>query len=120
MKTKRSPSIPGRFFQPSISPRLSGLSSGKLPRIARRSGCWRAASTASSLEFGSQDAGGSHAGFVHLFQQIVLGEGGDLTVIGVRGLAAAPDVDLRIDDQHGVLLIRVGFGRRIISGPGPD
>ena len=58
MKTKRRPSIPGRFFQPSISPRLSGLSSGKLPRIARRSGCWRAASTASSLEFGSQDAGG--------------------------------------------------------------
>ena len=35
---KRSPSIPGRCFQPSISPRLSGRSSGKLPRIARRVG----------------------------------------------------------------------------------
>ena len=44
------------------------------------------------------------AGFVHLLQQIVLGEGGDLTVIRVRGLAVAPDVDLRVDDQHGVLL----------------
>src|SRR5215831_10183852 len=31
---KRSPSIPGRPFQPSIKLRLSGRSSGKLPRIA--------------------------------------------------------------------------------------
>ena len=46
------------------------------------------------------DHRGVDAGLVHLLQQIVLGEGGDLTVIGVRGLAATPDVDLRIDDAH--------------------
>src|SRR5438876_1051443 len=55
---KRRPSIPGRCFHVSISARLSGLSSGKLPRIANRVGCWRAASTASSLLCGSHDAGG--------------------------------------------------------------
>ena len=50
--------MPGRFFQPSTSARLSGRSMGKLPRMAKRSGCWRAASTASSFEWGSQEAGG--------------------------------------------------------------
>src|SRR5438445_7075365 len=55
---KRRPSMPGGCVQPSISARLSGLSSGKFPRIASRSGCWRAASMASSLAFGSHDVGG--------------------------------------------------------------
>ena len=41
----------------SIAVRLSGLSSGKLPRIARRLGYWRAASTASALELGSHPGG---------------------------------------------------------------
>jgi len=56
-KKKRSPSIPGRPFQPSIKLRLSGRSSGKLPRIANRLGCWRAASTASALALGSHPGG---------------------------------------------------------------
>src|SRR5262252_5405127 len=55
---KRSPSMPGCFFHPSISPRLSGLSSGKLPRIAKRSGFAQAASMASALAFGSHEVGG--------------------------------------------------------------
>src|SRR5438093_787274 len=37
--------------------RRSGRSSGKLARIARRLGCWRAASTASALELGSHPGG---------------------------------------------------------------
>src|SRR5215475_4120178 len=41
-----------------MSARLSGRSSGKFPRMARRSGCWRAASTASSLALGSHEVGG--------------------------------------------------------------
>ena len=54
---KRSPSIPGRLFMPSTIVRLSGRSSGKLPRIASRLGCWRAASTARALESGSHPGG---------------------------------------------------------------
>ena len=47
------------------------------------------------------DEGGVDARLVHLLEQVVLREGGHLPVSRVRGLAAAPDVHLRVDDQHG-------------------
>ena len=50
------------------------------------------------------DHGRVDAGFIHLLQQIVLREGGYLSVARVRGFVVGPDVDLCIDDQHGVLL----------------
>ena len=53
------------------------------------------------------DHGRVDAGFIHLLQQIVLREGGDLSVARVRGFVVGPDVDLCIDDQHGVLLLYV-------------
>src|SRR3989442_6849661 len=43
---------------------------------------------------------------VHLLQQLVLREGRHLPVMGIRRLAARPDVDLRIDDLHRLLLTR--------------
>src|SRR5581483_7214206 len=49
--------MPGRFFQPSISPRFSGLSSGKLPRMAKRFGYLAAASSEILPAFGSQPGG---------------------------------------------------------------
>src|SRR6266850_2366384 len=49
--------IPGRLFQVSISERFSGLSSGKLPRIAKRFGYLAAASSEILPEFGSQPGG---------------------------------------------------------------
>src|SRR5215470_5685410 len=49
--------MPGRFFQPSISDRFSGLSSGKLPRIPKRFGYLDAASSDIFPEFGSQPGG---------------------------------------------------------------
>src|ERR1700687_4429694 len=49
--------MPGCFFQPSISPRLSGRSSGNFPRIASLPGCSRAASIASAFELGSHPGG---------------------------------------------------------------
>ena len=41
------------------------------------------------------------ARLVHLGQQIVGGVGLDLPVVRVGGLVVGPDVDLRVDDQHG-------------------
>src|SRR6267378_4987621 len=49
--------MPGRLFQLSISERFSGLSSGKLPRIAKRSGYLAAASSEIFPELGSQPGG---------------------------------------------------------------
>src|SRR5215469_13254299 len=49
--------MPGRLFQVSISARFSGLSSGKLPRIAKRFGYLAAASFEILPEFGSQPGG---------------------------------------------------------------
>src|SRR5579862_4307931 len=49
--------MPGRFFQPSIRLRLSGLSSGKLPRMPKRVGYLAAASSEILPEFGSQPGG---------------------------------------------------------------
>src|ERR1044071_2673048 len=49
--------MPGRFFQPSINDRFSGLSSGKLPRIAKRFGYLAAASSEILPEFGSHPGG---------------------------------------------------------------
>jgi hypothetical protein len=49
---------------------------------------------------------------VHLLEQVILREHGHLPMVRVRRLAAAPDVDLRIDDQHGGYLLgrgRLGF-----------
>jgi hypothetical protein len=53
------------------------------------------------------DHGRVYAGFIHLFQQIVLREGGHLSVGRVCGFVVGPDVNLCIDDQHGVLLLYV-------------
>src|SRR2546428_8911255 len=52
------------------------------------------------------DHGGIDARGVHLLQQIVFGEAHHLPVVRIGGLAAAPDVDLCVDDAHGVLLAR--------------
>src|SRR5262252_10704294 len=49
--------MPGRCFQVSVSARFSGLSSGKLPRIAKRFGYLAAASSEILPEFGSQPGG---------------------------------------------------------------
>src|SRR6266481_9769256 len=49
--------MPGRLFHVSISDRFSGLSSGKLPRIAKRFGYLAAASSETLPEFGSQPGG---------------------------------------------------------------
>src|SRR6516164_2646259 len=57
VNAKRNPSMPGRFFQPSIRDRLSGLSSGKLPRMPNRPGYLAAASSEIFPEFGSQPGG---------------------------------------------------------------
>src|SRR6266545_2979513 len=50
------------------------------------------------------DHGRIDARCIHLFQQIVLCEAGDLAVGRIGGEAFAPDMDLCIDDQHEVLL----------------
>src|SRR5437773_1003763 len=55
--------MPGRLFQVSISARFSGLSSGKLPRIAKRFGYLAAASSEILPEFGSQPGGCSRQAF---------------------------------------------------------
>src|SRR6201987_6565605 len=49
--------MPGRLLQGSISERFSGLSGGKLPRIAKRLGYLAAASSEILPEFGSQPGG---------------------------------------------------------------
>src|SRR5437867_3658108 len=70
------------------------------------------------------DHGGIHACLIHLLQQVVLREGGDLTVVGVGRFVVRPDVDLRVDDQHGVLPWKGPDGRLMIgrdvdhAGPG--
>jgi hypothetical protein len=51
------------------------------------------------------------ARLVHLLQQVALREHGDLPVIRVRRLGAAPDVRLRVDDQCG----SISFGRVTVS-----
>jgi hypothetical protein len=48
------------------------------------------------------------AGLVHLLQQVILRENGHLPMVRIRRLATAPDVHLRIDDQHGVNLLGRG------------
>ena len=50
---------------------------------------------------GRVDDRGVDARLVHLGQQIVGGVGLDLAVVRVRGLVVGPDVNLRVDDQHG-------------------
>src|SRR5439155_24662293 len=49
--------MPGRFFQPAINSRLSGLSSGNWPRIAKRFGYLTQAASATAPELGSQPGG---------------------------------------------------------------
>src|SRR5690348_6284055 len=49
--------MPGRLSHPAIRSRLSGLSGGKLPRIAKRFGYFCAAASAITPEFGSQPGG---------------------------------------------------------------
>src|SRR5215469_18596264 len=49
--------MPGRLFHPSIKDRLSGLSSGKFPRMPKRFGYLAAASSETLPEFGSQPGG---------------------------------------------------------------
>jgi hypothetical protein len=44
------------------------------------------------------DHGRVDASFIHLPQEIVLREGGDLSVAWVRGFVIGPDMDLCIDD----------------------
>ena len=47
---------------------------------------------------------GIDAAGVHLLQRLVLQVGGDLPVPGAGGVARIPEVNLRVDDQHGQLL----------------
>src|SRR6202158_2186771 len=49
--------MPGRLFQPATRLWLSGLSSGKLPRIPKRFGYLAAAASATAPELGSQPGG---------------------------------------------------------------
>src|SRR5437879_12792558 len=51
------------------------------------------------------DDGGVDARFVHLLQQIVLGEAGYLSMGRIGRQTAAPDMDLCVNNQHGVLLL---------------
>src|ERR1700674_3732269 len=55
--------MPGRLFQPATRLRLSGLSSGKLPRIPKRFGYLAAAASATAPELGSQPGGWISAAF---------------------------------------------------------
>ena len=48
------------------------------------------------------DHRGRDAGFVHLLERVVRAVVGNLTMVRVW-LAAFPDVDLRVDDQHALL-----------------
>src|SRR5262249_48180744 len=63
------------------------------------------------------DQGRVDAARVHLAQHVVSRIVGDLTVIGVGGLVVPPDVDLRIDDEHGVRLLCQVLSSRAL---GPD
>ena len=48
------------------------------------------------------DEGRVHAAFVHLPERVGRGVVGDLAMVGeVRGLVVLPEVDLRVDDEHG-------------------
>ena len=67
---------------------------------------------------GRMDHGRVDAALVHLLQHVVGREVRDLTVVRVGGLVVLPDVDLRIDDEHGVLLHWVGRGGRERGGAG--
>src|SRR5262245_10967467 len=49
------------------------------------------------------DHRGRDARFVHLLERVVCAVVGNLTMVRVW-LAAFPDVDLRVDDQHALLL----------------
>src|SRR5262245_18031096 len=51
------------------------------------------------------DHGGIDAGRIHLLEQIILGEGGDLSMARIRWDAARPDVHLRVNNQHDGLLL---------------
>src|SRR3979409_2501035 len=53
--------MPGRLFQSATRLRLSGLSSGKLPRIAKRVGDFWPPASATPRELGSQPGGWSSA-----------------------------------------------------------
>jgi hypothetical protein len=50
-----------------------------------------------------------HASFIHLAQQIVLREAGDLAMGWIGGQTLSPDMDLGIYNQHDILLLRL-FG----------
>jgi hypothetical protein len=56
-----------------------------------------------------------HAGFIHLAQQIVLREAGDLAMGRIGGQTLSPDMDLGVYNQHDILLLRL-FGR-VVSLP---
>ena len=45
------------------------------------------------------DDGGVDSSLRHLLEQLVLGEARHLPVVRIPRLAAAPDVDLRVDDH---------------------
>src|SRR2546428_7633831 len=65
------------------------------------------------------DDGGVNARFIHLLQQIVLGEGRYLSVGRIGRQTAAPDMDLCVNSQHGVLLPTLSggiFGRNAARG----
>src|SRR5881397_1653830 len=64
------------------------------------------------------DDGVIEARGVHLLQQIVFGEARDLPVVRIGGLGAAPDVDLCVDDAHGVL--PRSCSRRSSNNPGRE
>jgi hypothetical protein len=59
------------------------------------------------------DQGGVDAGLVHLFQRLLRRECGHLAVqAGRRGHGLRPDVDLRVDDLHALLLLMLRGSRR--------
>src|SRR5712691_6899722 len=87
-----------------MSARLSGRSRGKFPRIASRLGCWRAASTASSLALGSHPGGWITAASTSAAS--ISRSRSSLEKTDTCRRTAAPDMDLRVDNQHDMLLLR--------------
>jgi hypothetical protein len=61
-------------------------------------GCWRAASAATSLAFDAawrMDHGRVDARLIHFFEQIILGEGRNLSVGRIGRYTTCPDMHLR-------------------------
>jgi hypothetical protein len=101
--------MPGWLLQVATSARLSGWSSGNAPMIANRPDEVCTAANAIAVAPGSQPGRWMTAAStrpIHQADGLLSGKRRDLTMRQIARKAAAPDVDLGINDLHRVLSSR--------------